>query len=457
MQLIYSFLIIFVVLFSAKSQRIHHTVCGKGFKYIYVNSKTQWVGMGWLWTTESSKLHNITMNVDFATVKLPDTTYLGSLKIIWFHLLKGLDTDTKRWNLIFEVKFPIQNPLPDVTGVVLNGDVICEDRDKEFTEQKPELVKLRLEYNDYLKENTFTSELVRKPEPTTFVGSPNYVHVQIGNDDVSEYDGCGQADLSNIYVPLALGGTTIQRGSWPWLVSVYSYSKLRLGFRCGATLISHKLIVSAAHCFFDIYNRPVKTEDVIVILGQHNLKRPHDKGTEILYPESVNIHPSYGKRNRIDSDIAVVVLPDNVRFTTYIRPACLWSEDDNKKSIIGKIGSTAGWGRDENGNFFTELPKQVDLPVVSDETCLRSNNGFTKITSEVTFCGGWRNGTEGPCNGDSGGPFVFERNGNWTLRGVVSTSLSTDGSNTCNLNEYVVFTDVAKFRNWITSFSDETI
>lgn len=270
----------------------------------------------------------------------------------------------------------------------------------------------------------------------------------------SVYVGCGKIDKRNLFVPLVHGGTTIQRGTWPWLVSVYSYSDIRLGFRCGATLISHKLVVTAAHCFFDVHNRQIKTEDVVVILGQYNLKRPQDTGSEILYPKSVNIHPNYRKRNSIDSDIAVLVLADNVRFTTYVRPACLWDQNDSKDNIVGEIGLTAGWGRDENGKFYTELPKQAEIPVVSDETCINSNDVFSKLVSEVSFCAGWRNGTEGPCNGDSGGPLLFQRRGRWTLRGVVSTALYIDNTNICDLNEYVVFTDVAKFRDWIMSFSD---
>ncbi|XP_055678836.1 serine protease gd-like isoform X4 [Lutzomyia longipalpis] len=315
---------------------------------------------------------------------------------------------------------------------------------------------MRAVYNDYTKERSFTAEIIETPETkTTTTSAPVPLNVNAGTTDDSETVGCGKVDTTNIYVPLVLEGQTIERGQWPWLVSVYSYSNLKLGFRCGATLISNKLVVTAAHCFFDVNNRQVKSDDVLIILGQYNLKRPQDKVTKIVYPQSVNIHPDYQKLNKIDSDIAIVVIPERVRFTTYIRPACLWKGPETKTSLVGKTGFIAGWGRDENGNFFTVLPKQSKIPVVSDETCLRSNEAFVKITSEVTFCAGWRNGTEGPCNGDSGGPFVFEKDGRWTLRGVVSTSLLTDGGNTCNLNEYVVFTDVSQFTDWITSFDTD--
>ncbi|XP_055678844.1 serine protease gd-like [Lutzomyia longipalpis] len=314
----------------------------------------------------------------------------------------------------------------------------------------PYVVQLRLLYNHDTQNNTLKAEIIKISESTTTLAPRDDRY-----EDDSETVGCGKVDTANIYVPLILEGKTIERGQWPWLVSVYSYSNLRLGFQCGATLISNKLVVTAAHCFFDDYNRRVKPDDVLIILGQYNLKRPQDQVTKIVYPQSVNIHPDYQKLNKIDSDIAIVVIPERVRFTTYIRPACLWKGPETKKSIVGKTGFIAGWGRDENGNFFTELPKQTEIPVVSDAECLRSNDVFTRITSDVTFCAGWRNGTEGPCNGDSGGSLVFDKDGRWTLRGVVSTSLLTDGSNTCNLNEYVVFTDVVPFTDWILSFDKE--
>uniref|UniRef100_A0A1L8DQK5 Putative trypsin-like serine protease n=1 Tax=Nyssomyia neivai TaxID=330878 RepID=A0A1L8DQK5_9DIPT len=457
MNLLISLLLLSIVHQSVISQRLDHPACQAGFKYIYINSKVGWVGMGFLWTSTYSRLHNITLDLEFATARLADTSYLGDLKILHFHFLRQLSSE-KRWNVNYELIFPTQNPLPDMTKLTLNGDVICIAENLAFTPQKPDLIKLHLEYNDYLKEQKVTGEYIRKDDATVDTPSSqtNEAISQNAEDVDSDTVECGKVDTSNIHVPLVLEGTTIQKGTWPWLVSIYSYSKLRLGFKCGATLISRKLVITAAHCFFDAYNRKVRIDDVLIILGQYNLKRPHDQGTQIVYPESINVHSNYRKSNNIDSDIAVVVLTEAVHFTTFIRPACLWKEPVAKDSIIGLKGFTAGWGRDENGNFYTELPKQVEIPVVSDEACLSSHKAYSKLTTDVTFCAGWRNGTDGPCNGDSGGPLVFEKDGRWTVRGVVSTALSTDGSNTCNLNEYVVFTDVAKFKDWIISFSDNS-
>lgn len=62
---------------------------------------------------------------------------------------------------------------------------------------------------------------------------------------------------------------------------------------------------------------------------------------------------------------------------------------------------------------------------------------------------GDRNGV-GPCLGDSGGGLYILEGGRWRLRGVVSLSLRPEnGDKTCNLDEYVIFTDAAKYLPWI--------
>lgn len=50
--------------------------------------------------------------------------------------------------------------------------------------------------------------------------------------------------------------------------------------------------------------------------------------------------------------------------------------------------------------------------------------------------------------GDSGGGLMLYENGKWVLRGIISASLR-DPLNGCDVNNYVVFTDVAKYINWI--------
>lgn len=90
------------------------------------------------------------------------------------------------------------------------------------------------------------------------------------------------------------------------------------------------------------------------------------------------------------------------------------------------------------------------MPIVSQEECLRSNEAFYYYTSNRTFCAGNQDGT-GPCNGDSGtGMYVYDKIlRKYYIRGIVSMSLKDPATRSCDLNNFIVFTDLTPFYGWI--------
>lgn len=57
------------------------------------------------------------------------------------------------------------------------------------------------------------------------------------------------------------------------------------------------------------------------------------------------------------------------------------------------------------------------------------------------------------CNGDSGGGMYFEQDGLYKIRGIVSLTVSRSDANICNPQQYVIFTDAAKYLDWISENS----
>ncbi|XP_073948148.1 serine protease gd-like isoform X2 [Choristoneura fumiferana] len=260
---------------------------------------------------------------------------------------------------------------------------------------------------------------------------------------------CGMVSGGNEQVPLIYNGQSYARGDWPWLVAIYKRKDGSLSFVCSGTLVSDRHVVTAAHC---VQQRSTITsiKDIVVKVGVYNREDWGDDGIVTRTLASATIHESYNA-STFANDLSVFTFDRSVEFNNYIRPACLWSGKNDLSSIVGSTGVVAGWGASELGPGSEGEPRMVRIPVVSTAVCRASKTDFHLLTSSNTLCAGDRNGA-GPCLGDSGGGLYLLEGGRWRLRGVVSLSLRPEnGDNSCNLNEYIIFTDAAKYLQWINN------
>jgi secreted trypsin-like serine protease len=175
------------------------------------------------------------------------------------------------------------------------------------------------------------------------------------------------------------------------------------GFICGGSLISTKLVVTAAHCVHFKHELAKKAEEATFYLGKHNIDSLSEQYNVVSSVVQFIIHPDWDSNDdKYDADIAIAVLTRTISFNKFMIPICLWTSTSNANDLVGRTGVIAGWGKTEMDAVPSSSPKWAEIPVVDLLTCIRSNNAFNILTSDRTFCAGKKDEDSGPCNGDSG-------------------------------------------------------
>ncbi|KAF1469848.1 Chymotrypsinogen 2, partial [Eudyptula minor novaehollandiae] len=166
----------------------------------------------------------------------------------------------------------------------------------------------------------------------------------------------------------------------------------------------------------------------------------------------------------IRDDITLLKLATPARLSARVSPVCLPQATDDFPG--GMTCVTTGWGlTDPNASGTPAVLQQVALPLLTNAQC-KQYWGYR--IANVMVCAGADGasscmvGAPGPplppappppdpaltrCpQGDSGGPLVCQKDGAWTLVGIVSW-----GSSTCDPNVPGVYARVTMLRNWINS------
>ncbi|XP_063368860.1 serine proteinase stubble-like isoform X1 [Cydia amplana] len=302
-------------------------------------------------------------------------------------------------------------------------------------------------------------------QPTFIVPSrPNNNNNNFNNNNRQQTE-CGKVVRNNPN-PLVVNGRPTLEGQWPWQIALYQTQTVDNKYICGGTLVTRSHVITAAHCVTRKgSSRVVNQNTLTVYLGKHNL-RTSVEGVQIKLVSEIRVHPQYNASS-YSRDVGVLKLRERVTYSDFVRPACLWPDNEvDLTNVIGKKGSVVGWGFDDKGVATEELTL-VEMPVVDQETCIRSySEFFARFTSDYTYCAGYKDGavdkrtgtrkSSSVCNGDSGGGMVFLMRNSWYLRGLVSLSVARHNEYRCDPTHYVVFTDLAKFLPWIQqNTSDE--
>ncbi|KAH8284021.1 hypothetical protein KR054_007644 [Drosophila jambulina] len=245
---------------------------------------------------------------------------------------------------------------------------------------------------------------------------------------------CGEEGSTT---PFIHNGQEFPRGRYPWLSAIF-HKTPALEFKCGGSLLSASIVITAAHCV-----HKMSETRVVVGLGRYDLLDYAEDGAEMRNVRKMVWHPEYNTRVLSDADIALVTMVRPVVFNDIIGPICLWTAEAS--TTVATSGSIAGWGTDEAGNLPTKYPRVVEARIASATDCA-STWRATAVTDR-TLCAGNMDGS-GPCLGDSGGGLMVRQGSRWLLRGIVSSG-ERDPAGSCKLTQYVLYCDLAKHLEWI--------
>lgn len=226
--------------------------------------------------------------------------------------------------------------------------------------------------------------------------------------------------------------------SWYYEVNIYevkvgeipyqaSLQDINFQHLCGATIISRKKLLTAAHCF---YMCNYREETYYVQAGFILLSSKKGQYRKI---NKVACHPKFNHTTLIH-DIAIITVLEEFTFNNYVKPIkfAMQRPNEYQKCII------SGWGSIQpTRDKLPDALHAISVTIQNPKLCK-----YGIYENKTMLCVG-KMGNGGTCSGDSGGPLVC----NSQLCGIISFSTSYCGKGPD------VMTDVSYYYNFLQMFN----
>eukprot|EP00092_Neocalanus_flemingeri_P086090 GFUD01108432.1.p1 GENE.GFUD01108432.1~~GFUD01108432.1.p1 ORF type:complete len:358 (-),score=94.66 GFUD01108432.1:234-1307(-) len=248
------------------------------------------------------------------------------------------------------------------------------------------------------------------------------------------------------------GAQAAPEGSFPWMASLFLRQATgEAYFMCAATILTSRVLVSAAHCFNDKY----RDKDWFVRVGDNYIAG--DDPSEQTFQVSLIVkHEQFlqlsSPGGEGQNDIALLYIRTmkglGIQFDKFVTPACLPQTGTRIKRWKSRHCEIAGWGMQEYNNTASYPDSVRAARIKSEPDKLQVSNVPTGVCDYLygrnvdrtgKFCAG---GSVDACQEDSGGPLMCQHKGRYQLVGLVSSGKGC--------GSYPgLYTDVSRYHDWI--------
>ncbi|KAM7343857.1 venom serine protease [Cochliomyia hominivorax] len=214
---------------------------------------------------------------------------------------------------------------------------------------------------------------------------------------------------------------------------------------CAGAIISHRHILTAAHCT-RIQPNPNSLE---ALVGRHNLNLASDTKYSAAYAISQIIeHPEYTE-HPVNNDIAILITILPIEWSKGVGPICLPPATSVSNTFAYNYVDVIGWGTTSFAGPTSPTLQKVNLMVTDNNSCSKAYEEITTIYASQICTTDTTGTNKDSCQFDSGGPVILTHYRQFIL-GVISLGQG------CGQGGYAVGvnTRVTSFLKWINGITN---